>query len=101
MPQAINFKFHGHIPYPLGMNPVENGHCWIAEMVAILDLMRSLYLPIGTKRLEILTQHEAKFPWLLWATNIMSYIDFQMVTLNLTFGSLSRLKWPKSTKNGS
>ena len=26
----------------------------------------------------------------------MSYINFQMVTMNLTFDDLSRSKWPKS-----
>ena len=38
-PKAINFKFHGHIPYPLGMNPIENEYCWMADMAAILDIV--------------------------------------------------------------
>ena len=35
----INFKFQGHIPYPIGMTPIENEYCWIADMAAILDIV--------------------------------------------------------------
>ena len=36
---AINIKYHGHIPYPMVMNPIENGYGWIANMAAISDIV--------------------------------------------------------------
>ena len=65
-------------------------------MVAILDIVRILYMPLETKRLEI----EAK---LLWRANIMSYINFQMATLTFlplkTFQGQNGPKVPNTVVN--
>ena len=62
--KMINFKFHGHghIPYLLGINPIENGYCWIVTMAA--------------NKLEI----EGK------------YMNFPMATLKLTFDEVNMAK---------
>ena len=85
-----------HAPWRWTLSKINNG---LPKVAAIWDIVQILNMPIGTKQIEI----DAR---LLWGAHTIYYTNFEMVTLDMTFGDICNIKmakelpfWPNITIN--